>query len=182
MEIYNDALERSASEFSPGDELFDRGLAEVANRESATELLLPALEAKQALLDAMAIKQVLFESKGLPLFAKAVHDDWVTAIGLMLARSRFMLDALRSWLADPTSDGPDLRSLDAEESAASARANAGVTELYRRLGLGFDDWLAASGEAIDALRVDAGRPPLGLLEYRRRFERGIAGERVRLFS
>jgi hypothetical protein len=183
-ETYDAAIVRCAAQVDPGDNLLRRGEAEFVDVEAVRTQLLPALEYRRELADRILEEHRAFTemAAGAPAQVQACYAADSRVWGVYRDRCQALYASISSWVEDPTRPQADLAGLDRVETELMLYANVRFQEVTRLIGFEYEDWLAASGSAIDQVRGEIGLPPLGPAEYSRRFMMGAAGGQIRFFE
>ena len=148
---------------------------------SAAHEILPALERKFVILEAMQEKHERF---GRP-HARSLHRayaDFGSALRLMLGRGRFQLDECGAWITNPQRESGEADVLAAPEQAALIASAMSLNKLISDLQLDAEDWIALNREAFNTVRSTVGLPPMSDEGFRTTYFGSIAGDVVRFFS
>jgi hypothetical protein len=183
MEVFNDAAERSAAEFAPGDELFVRGGGMFSDLNLVREHVLPALNYKNQIAATMAALLAQLELPDAPRPVRKTQESFrafLVAFGsralVQAARFKVFVDG-----GNHTGEAEQLVS-DARENAAAARAIEDLNALVRWSGLSTSTWLEVNRGAFNGVREKIGLAPLEPTDFQQRFIANTMGLRSRFFD
>jgi len=183
METYNTALALASSVAQKGDEVFVRPVGLVSDPARAANYLLPALEKKVAIAEAMTTEHQAFPFPLTPRKAREAYDRCTDFLDVFLARARLQLTCWKLWVDDPSRDLRErLAHLDEAEDQSMTVAIDALNDLIQSAGISAEAWMSLNWAAFNDARSRVGMPPLTKADFRARFSQGIAGGRPRFFE
>ena len=181
MERYNDALALAAGLSTPTHEGLVRPQALLHDPQAVVRYVLPALQTKLEILDAMDEKhKSLSRPTSRPM--KAAYDHFTSLLAVMQQRARFQHDSHMAWTKDPSLEvNPTL--LDSAENSALNKSLQSLNEVIEKAGMRVNEepWLEVVCGAFNAVRAYVGLSPLSGSDFRSRYFGGLMGQPARFF-